>query len=104
MRYRKAASFLLIAALPEVLLQCRGVGHGEGGAVDMPGAMTFPEILLLCLRRLLGSATDALSHFLHALQRQTSFGGAISRRRHLLSALADQFGIGDIARQHLLGQ
>jgi hypothetical protein len=42
MRYRKAAADVLAAGLTEFLLEFRCVGHAEGRAVDVEGAMAAP--------------------------------------------------------------
>ena len=76
LRAGKAASLGLLAALPEVFLERRRVGHGQARAIGDPHAVTMPAIARCAAGS--GRVIHSLRAGLEHLQRKPASGRAVT--------------------------
>ena len=99
MRHGKAAADALAARLTEFLLELRRIGHAEGRAVDVKGAMAAPAAGVVESRTQGGA--DALQQGLQHRQRQTAWRFTISGLAEGFVAKVLEPGHGEVAVENL---
>ena len=99
MRHGKAAADALAAGLTEFLLELRRIGHAEGRAVDVKGAMAAPAAGVVEGRTQGGA--DASQQGLQHRQRQTASRFTIGGLAERLVAKVLKSGHGEVAVKNL---